>query len=135
MLSALSTTFPSFLQLHLHRSPLLQPPMRTQSSPSLSIPLAIFSARDQKTLQQDSGVVRDRRADKNSINGILPRKALPRKNWSVSRSVNGGRTRFLPTLQMLQSVAAAAAISSKSLCPACPTSLLLLTASSPARRR
>lgn len=77
--------------------------------------------------------MQDRRGDKNSINGILPRKALPKKNWNASQSVNGGRTPLLRTLQAV--AAAAAAISSKSLYPVCPTSLPLSTASRPARRR
>lgn len=105
--SVLSTTFPSSLPLHLHPSPRFQPLMKMQSSLSPSIRLAISSVRDQRISQHDSGVVQDRREDKNLINGIFPRKALLKKNLSVSPNVNGvpvparGRTSLLLRMQLV----------------------------------
>lgn len=102
--SVLSTTFLSSLPLHLHPSPRFQPLMKMQSSLSPSIRLAISSVRDQRISQHDSGAVQDRREDKNLINGIFPRKALLKRNLSVSPSVNGvparGRTSLLLRMQL-----------------------------------
>lgn len=134
MRSVLSTTFPSFLPLHLHPSPRFQPLMKMQSSLSPSIRLAIFSVRDQRISQHDSGVAQDRREDKNLINGIFPRKALLKKNLSVSLNVNGvparGRTSLLLRMQLV-----AAAPLARLLYLVYPTSSRLSTIPSrPARR-
>lgn len=81
--------------------------MKMQSSLSPSTRLAIYSVRDQRISQHDSGVVQDRREDKNLINGIFPRKALLKKNLSVSPSENGvpvparGRTSLLLRMQLV----------------------------------
>lgn len=134
MRSVLSTTFPSSLPLHLHPSPRFQLLMKMQSSLSPSIRLAIFSVRDQRISQHDFGVVQDRREDKNLINGIFPRKALLKRNLSVSPNVNGvparGRTSLLLRMQLV-----AAAPLARLLYLVYPTSSRLSTIPSrPARR-